>query len=328
MKVILLNPEYWVQDGLIHMPLELTYISSTLKRDSHDVKVIDLSFGDISDEEFQENIKEFSPDIVIGITITKSYANFLEAMKKIKKIDNKILTVAIWEHVTFIHKEVLERHNYIDIVAKYEADITVADICNWVNIEEIKWISYRNKNGEIISNEPRAPIWNIDKYSISDREAFPIEKYIKHDFETIVQSTRWCYMKCKFCLRTKYGRALRVRKLENVIEEIKQVLWYWFKRVFFYDDTFTYSRNRTLKYCEMIKKEGLDFNWACNMRIDNIMGWTEQEADELLSKMKESWCYRVFVWLESSDDEVLKNVSKGITSAQIVKAIEKIKITE
>ena len=325
MKIILLNPKYWVPDWLIHIPLELWYISSILKKEWHNVKVIDMVFWDISLEELNKEVKINNPDLLVAHTITKSYANLIKEIKSTKKNYPNLKIVVFWEHVTFIAEEVLSRIKEIDIVAKYEADYTIKEIANNKNLNEIKWIVYRNNNWKIITNNNKTPIINLDEIPFPDRKAFPIKKYLNHDFETIIQTTRWCYMKCKFCLRTKYWRILRARKLENIIKEIKETLDLWFQRIFFYDDTFTYSKKRILYYCKLIKESKLNFNWACNMRIDNVLSSNYETTYDLLKKMKESWCYRVFIWLESSDDKVLKNVDKWITSNDVLEAFKRIK---
>lgn len=323
-KIAIINQRYWVPDGLIHLPLDLAYIVSVLKQEWHDVKVFDMVFWDVSYEQLDVFLSSFTPTIVIWSTVTKSYANILEVMKRVKYNNKNTLTILTWEHVTFISEEVLTRHPYIDVVTIFESEYIVRDIANEKNYSDILWISYRGEWWQIIKNNSRPAIVDLDTLPFPDRKAFPLDKYIKHDFETTVQTTRWCYKKCKFCLRTVYGRVLRIRKMENVIEEIKEVLSLWFKRIFFLDDTFTFSRQRVLHYCDLIKKNNLKFKWACNARVDNIIS-EDESIDELLQKMAESWCYRLFLWLESGSDDVLMNVDKWITKQDIEKAINKIR---
>ena len=69
--------------------------------------------------------------------MTKSYANVLEVMKRVKDIDFDTLTVLTGEHVTFIPEEVLTRHSYIDIVTSFEAEYILKDIANGLPYTEI-----------------------------------------------------------------------------------------------------------------------------------------------------------------------------------------------
>ncbi len=323
-KIAVINQKYWVPDGLIHLPLDLAYIVSVLKKEWHDVKIFDMVFGDVSYEELDSFLSDFTPDIVVWSTVTKSYATMLEVMKRVKYNRANTLTILTGEHVTFIPEEVLMRHTYIDIVTSFEAEYTMKDIANGMPYTEILWISYRDEGWQVIKNDHRPAIIDIEALPFPDRQAFPLDKYLKHDFETIIQTTRWCYKKCKFCVRAVYGRTLRIRKMESVIEEIKAVISLWFKRIFFSDDTFTFSRQRVLEYCDMVKKNDMKFKWACNARVDNIIS-DDASIDELLQKMAESWCYRLFLWLESGSDDVLESVDKWITKQDIEKAIKKIK---
>jgi len=103
------------------------------------------------------------------------------------------------------------------------------------------------------------------------------------------------------------GRKYRVRSVENVVdefeyiaEEIPEV-----KEIFIEDDTFTIDRKRVKEICEEIIKRKLDVTWSCNARADLDY--------ETMKAMKEAGCRLLDVGYESGNDNILKNIKKGIT---------------
>jgi radical SAM superfamily enzyme YgiQ (UPF0313 family) len=124
-------------------------------------------------------------------------------------------------------------------------------------------------------------------------------------FQVAVQVTRGCPFNCDFCLVSKiYGRQMRFRDIENVVEEIKSLPS---KYIFFVDDNLTINNEYAHKLMEKLKPLGI--SWACMASIDVA------DDEKLLEEMAGSGCFNILIGFESlnpgSLDETHKAHNKG-----------------
>ncbi|MDE6307092.1 MAG: radical SAM protein, partial [Muribaculaceae bacterium] len=89
-----------------------------------------------------------------------------------------------------------------------------------------------------------------------------------------------------------------------------------YRAVGFMDDNFIWNEERTRAICDIMKRHGLV--WGCEARVDAI---TEPIAEMLGS----SGCRYIDLGVESFDDRILAYIKKGITSADIYRAIALLK---
>jgi radical SAM superfamily enzyme YgiQ (UPF0313 family) len=80
--------------------------------------------------------------------------------------------------------------------------------------------------------------------------------------------------------------------------------------VHFIDDVFNADMERVINICNEIKRRALKISWSFRGRIDKITKY-------LLIRVKETGCYRIHLGVETSTDEGLKRLKKGITVEQI-----------
>jgi radical SAM superfamily enzyme YgiQ (UPF0313 family) len=104
------------------------------------------------------------------------------------------------------------------------------------------------------------------------------------------------------------GHPWRTRSVSNVVSEVQRCLELFpeSKEIFFDDDTFPWSKDRTIEICEALKP--LKFTWSCNSRVT--------ASYETLKAMKEAGCRLLVVGFESGDSDILKNIKKGATVEQ------------
>lgn len=176
-------------------------------------------------------------------------------------------------------------------------------------------------NSSIVRNPQRAFIENLDTLPLPARDLFDnqaYQEYYKKTFGqavTSVMTSRGCPYKCDFCSKPVFGDVFRARSAANVVDEIEDVLSYGYESIFFQDDCFTLDERRVFNICEEILRRGLNLNWECLSRVDAI-------NLDLLSKMKQAGCRRVFFGIESGNNDVLKIMNKQLTIEQAKRAVE------
>src|SRR3989344_5932227 len=134
-----------------------------------------------------------------------------------------------------------------------------------------------------------------------------------------IMTTRGCYGKCTYCCtKNIYGFRLRTRSVKNILDEIDVVVnKFNVKEIHFMDDNFVYDKNRVIEFCSELKKRNYDliFEFANGLRADCI-------NEEVLNALKSIGVINLGFGVESGNEEILKNIKKGITKDQVRKAFK------
>jgi len=143
----------------------------------------------------------------------------------------------------------------------------------------------------------------------------------------IIQLTIGCARNtCTFCTMYK-DKSFRVRELEEVVEDLQMAKQFYnrvsVKRIFLADGDALIVKTKDLLYilakCKEIfpKVERISVYGAPK----DILGKTPEE----LKTLKAAGLDMVYMGLESGDDNVLSYVRKGVTSAEMIEAGQKVR---
>ncbi|WMM25970.1 radical SAM protein [Tissierella sp. MB52-C2] len=290
-------------------PLGLIYIGNMLKIHGYPVEIIDLSVEDYSLDDFKQFLEQYSPDVV-GISVyTETYFSSIEISKIIKSCVPSCKIVLGGAHVTFLPEESL-LNDSVDFVVRNEGEFAFVQLMEYLNnshsyiIENIKGLSYKNAKGEIISNEQRGYLKNLDVLPIPDENILPSENYT---YAATILSSRGCPGGCIYCAsRAMSGGKYRTRSIENFIGEIYfKYKKYGIKYFNIFDDTFTANVKRLSLFCENIKEIGEDITWRCDSRADVL-------NEDILHMLKDAGCIAIHIGIESGSQEVLDGLKKYI----------------
>lgn len=108
----------------------------------------------------------------------------------------------------------------------------------------------------------------------------------------------------------------RPRSCESIIEEVNLIKRdYGITYVAFGDELLMSSVKRTASLCEAIIKADLNVKWECNGRLNYA-------KPDVLKLMKKAGCVFINYGIEAMDDNVLKNMKKGLTTPVIIEGIK------
>lgn len=146
-------------------------------------------------------------------------------------------------------------------------------------------------------------------------------------YSLIIQLTIGCARNtCTFCSMFKDKR-FRVRVLEEVIEDLVAARQYYpdgtVKRVFLADGDALIVKTADLLL--ILAKIRELFPEAERVSAYGAPADVLGKTDEELKLLREAGLQMVYMGAESGDDEVLKQVKKGVTSTQIIAAGQKLK---
>ena len=297
-------------------PLGLGYVAAYLRAHDISVKIVDCTF--MREKEALEEIRRSKPRI-IGIQAMFSMKEKAVEFAMQLREDCDVL-VAGGPLATSNPEEFVSS---FDFVVLGEGEQTMLELTeaveNGTNVESIPGIVFKT-NGEIKYTSPRSFIGNLDRLPFPSRDMFDNEAY-KHYYKssfgyttTSVMTSRGCPFLCDFCSRPVFGNSFRSRTASNIVDEVETVKKLGYERVWFADDCFTLNRNRLLGICDELVQRGVKIGWECLSRVDTV-------DLQVAQRMKRAGCVRVFLGLESGNDNVLKVMNKQATVKQAEEAV-------
>jgi anaerobic magnesium-protoporphyrin IX monomethyl ester cyclase len=182
----------------------------------------------------------------------------------------------------------------------------------------IKGLVWR-RDCDIVTNVDRPFIRDLDDLPLPMHHLLPLDKYRVPSMRgpyTFIVPSRGCPAGCTFCIKhVSYQYSVRVRSAENVLEELRLLWDLGLRNVHMYTDLFTVNREQVMGICEGMIREGLKFKWMCNSRVDYV-------DPEMLEMMSRAGCWLISWGIESSNEQIRKNVHKGTTDEKIVRALD------
>lgn len=213
-----------------------------------------------------------------------------------------------------------------DIVAVGEAEETIVEILdckvNRKPLDNVKGIVFQQGCG-IHFNERRKPIRDLNSLPLLAWDLFPMEKYtgsclymgqLETEKSLAIISGRGCYGCCSFCYRMEKG--LRIRSVENVVEEMKVLNEKYGVSYFtFQDELFLCKKQRIFDFENVLDKNKLKIKFTCNARVDIF----DRETAECLERFG---CQKLNVGFESMNQKVLDVMNKHTTVEQNFQLVE------
>lgn len=278
-------------------------------------------------EVIDEKIQSISMDDLEGADLIGISIQTLAAVRGYQLADwiqnqLKIPVVLGGVHATLNTNEALEHADY---VVRNEGEYTFLELLdaleNDSSLDDIAGLSFKHDGG-IYHNPPRPFISDLDAIPLPNwkliKGMFNTKETVLNVFVYPMQVTRGCPFNCTFCSVTpSFGKKLRYKSIERVLEEIKSNWEISQNLIFFHDDNIVGNK----RYLKDLLAALLDNNlvpraWTSQMRADVA------EDDELIDLMKRTHCSAGTFGFESVNPDSLKEMKKGQSLDTIEHCIE------
>jgi len=336
MKLLFIIPPMgnWAPWGKRHVACNSLYAQLAAfirEKKSAEVEVLDCRALELDDDQMLDEVRRRRPDVAFFGTLIAAAGGaaplnrFHAAMKRIKEIAPKTITVAGGIMYTAIPKEIMQENPQLDFVL-----VSVFGDCEhtlWELLEElkkpaprfgdIKGIAYRH-NGEITLTPRRGLIANLDELPIPAYDLFPMDRYcgysvIPHYNEAV--TSRGCEGACHFCYEwwlvdprnPRDFTSHRTRGGKKVAAEMELLnKKYGVKVLTFMDDDFNSDRQKMVDLVEELEKKKLDLSWFFLGRAQNFI-----RDFDLIPRLRKAGLFQVLIGIDGGTDEEIAEARKG-----------------
>ncbi len=301
-------------------PLGLAYIAKALREDGHQIEVMDLCFSQEIPVDLKSALHRFQPEL-IGISLRNldnlTYPTSISYLKEVEEVagicrrSTSSRLVIGGSGYSLAPKELLQ-HLDIDFGIVGEGEGIFPQLARF--LERGDPIS--PSPCLLVKEKPFPPsIEGARVFSLQgpDRSLFETNRYLEEGGMGNIQTKRGCPFSCIYCTYPLLeGKQVRLRKTEEVVEEIQHLTEQGVDFVYFVDDIFNYPPSYAEALCrEMIRKK-MEVKWTAFVNPGFL-------DETLLQLMKEAGCVGVEFGTDSGSPRMLENYKKSFTQEDIVR---------
>jgi len=294
---------------VIFPPIEHAYAAAMMRSAGSEVRLRDYPALGATWEQFEAELKEFQPTLVLFAATTATIELDLQAARLVRDTLPDCMVVAKGEYLNYFGDQLIAERLELDAIAYGEIEVTAKELAEGKPLDQILGILWRDAAGKGRRNLPRPFTEDIDSFPWPARDLYDNRLYRSPENGrpiTVVHANRGCPAKCIYCpAGVISGYNVRLRDPKLVVDEIEECVTKFGVRDFlFHGDTFTINKKWMLSLCREILDRKLEIHWGCNSRVDTI-------DDERAKIMREAGCWVVAFGLESGVQELLDKMKKG-----------------
>ena len=308
-------------------PLGILSIAAVLKRAGHEVRVFNGAF--LNNREIHQQVAGFDPRFAGVYATTFGWPKAMQTAGSLKRLNTAIFTCAGGPYPIALQERCLHDGVDFDAVVTGEGEYTALELVSRLEagrgLEGVLGVAFRHLD-QVVKNPPRPLIEDLDALPFPARELLhdqwshrPPPGTYRRKPVTVLMTARGCDRNCLFCFqidrkRRAGVRGLRLRSVENVLDEIEHCLALGYREIKFLDDTLAADYERALQLANGIQQRGLDFTWFASACVNQV-------DERLLRAFKAAGCWAILLGGESGVQANLNTLRKGSTLGQIRAAV-------
>ncbi len=316
MRVLLaaINAKY------VHSNLAVYSLAAYSRDTGADIKIGEYTINNNRDNILQA-IYEEKADVVAFSCYIWNIEYVYSVAKELKKISP---STKIWlggPEVSYDANEVLEKWNFVDIILQGEGEETFKELIELYDnigknvrrddLKNIKGISYKNNDNNIIQNEIR---------QLLDMDTLPFVYDNIDDFQNRIiyyETSRGCPFSCSYCL-SSIDKSVRFRSLDIVYKELQYFLDNKVKQVKFIDRTFNCSNSHSRGIWQYILDND---NGITNFHFEVSSDLLEEEDFNILRHMR-AGLIQLEIGLQSTNVKAIKEIRRTMNISKLENALE------
>jgi len=310
-------------------PIGLTGIAAYLEKRKINTSVIDCYARPDSDRLIHDYISIEKPAFIGLSCTTSTFLDGVRIAEMAKSIISQIQVVFGGAHVSALKERVLIDYPVIDFTVVGEGEETLAELIenDTDNLSSVMGLIYREKTGAICFTGRRTNSLDLDSLPFPAYEKLdgfplgyraPLFNYPKAPSSSCITS-RGCPYACSYCDRSVFGRSFRFNSAEYMYEHVRYLNErFGVRHIIFYDDQFTFKRERVVDFANMMINRPLGISFNCVVRAEHI-------DYDLLLMLKEAGCWMISIGIETGDENLLSQHRQNVDLTFLSEKIKLIK---
>ena len=304
-------------------PLGLAYIAKALTEEGHPIDVMDLCFSQEVSVDLKSTLHRFQPDL-IGISLRNldnlTYPTSVSYLKEVEEVigicrqySSSRLVIG-GSGYSLAPKELLQ-HLDVDFGIVGEGEELFLQLVRSLE----KGDSLSPSPYLLIKEKPIPPLIEgarVFPLQSPDRSLFETHRYLEEGGMGNIQTKRGCPFSCIYCTYPLLeGEKVRLRKTEEVVDEIQHLVDEEVDYIYFVDDIFNYPPSFAEALCREMVRRKVDVKWSAFVNPAFL-------NETLLQWMKEAGCVGIEFGTDSGSPRMLENYKKFFTQKDIIQSSE------
>ena len=302
-------------------PLGLAYIAKALREEGHQIEIMDLCFSQEVSVDLKSALRHFQPDVV-GISLRNldnlTYPTSISYLKEVEEVVGICRRFASSRLViggsgySLAPRELLQ-HLDVDFGIVGEGEEVFQQLLRSLERKEpVSSFSCLLVKARPSSHSTEGARTRLIQGP--DRTLFQTSRYFEEGGMGNIQTKRGCPFSCIYCTYPLLeGKKVRLRKTEEVAEEIHTIIEKGVDFVYFVDDIFNYPPSYAEALCREIIRRKIEVKWTAFVNPGFL-------DETLLERMKEAGCVGVEFGTDSGSPQMLENYKKSFTRDDILRA--------
>jgi radical SAM superfamily enzyme YgiQ (UPF0313 family) len=302
-------------------PLGLAYIAKVLREENHQIEVMDLCFSQEVSVDLHNTLHRFRPDLT-GISLRNldnlTYPTSISYLKEVEEVVGICRQLPSSRLViggsgySLAPQELLQHLNVdFGIVGEGE-EIFLQLVRSLEKGDPISPSPYL-----LIKEKPFPPLIEearVFPIQSPDRSLFETHRYLEEGGMGNIQTKRGCPFSCIYCTYPLLeGKKIRLRKTEEVVEEIQHLVEEGVDYIYFVDDIFNYPPSYAEALCREMVRRKFEVKWSTFVNPGFL-------NETLLQWMKEAGCVGIEFGTDSGSPRMLENYRKSFTQEDIIQS--------
>jgi radical SAM superfamily enzyme YgiQ (UPF0313 family) len=305
--------------------LGLRYMASALEAAGHHVDIVPFA-SEYEIPDVVARVLKDQPEITgLSMVFTGRGREFCHLAQALRQAGYRGHLVGGGPFASFNCERLLRDYPEFDSIGLGEGEELICALAaNLADVSRVDGLCYRRRDGSIAVNPSKGNPDNLDALAFPKRTTF--HSYFDKPIASVLTS-RGCWRDCAFCsinawYRRGGGRKFRIRSVESIVTEMKELYFKHRVRIFnFQDDNFFLpnagkAEQRFEQLRSRLRDEGVgQIAIAVKARPDSITYGSIRVLDQL-------GLFRVFLGVENASETGLRHLNRKSCLAEILNALE------